>query len=111
MASAPVDGQGVSLPAIWAEIGGSQTDTVFVFAAHYDTVSASPGADDNASGVAGLLEIARVLKDNPLPSTVVLAALPFEETGAFEGSIALATPLNAMSHITGMISIEIIGFT
>jgi hypothetical protein len=40
-----------------------------------------PGADDNASGIAVMLELARSLKDNPLPRTLVFIAFTGEETG------------------------------
>lgn len=39
--------------------GGSRASEIVLIGAHYDTVPGSPGADDNASGVAGLIEIAR----------------------------------------------------
>lgn len=41
--------------------GRDPTDTLVVVGAHHDTVPGSPGADDNGSGLAGLLELARVL--------------------------------------------------
>lgn len=47
--------------------------------AHYDTIAGSPGADDNASGVAGLLESARVLAGRSLRATVELVAFDLEE--------------------------------
>lgn len=50
--------------------------------AHYDTVRGSPGADDNASGVATLLECARVLVREELRATVELVAFSLEEQQA-----------------------------
>lgn len=47
--------------------------------AHYDTVANSPGADDNASGVAVLLELARLLAKKPLKKTVEFIAVNLEE--------------------------------
>lgn len=47
--------------------------------AHLDTVPASPGADDNGSGLAGLIEAARRLKADPLPCPVDFAAFHLEE--------------------------------
>lgn len=46
---------------LWCELTGTGTGEVLELAAHWDTVADSPGADDNASGVAGVLEAARVL--------------------------------------------------
>ncbi len=45
--------------------GSARPDEIVVVGAHYDTVPGSPGADDNASGVAALLEIARLLRRRP----------------------------------------------
>ena len=103
--------QGVSLPSIWSEIPGTKSDATFVFVAHYDTVPGSPGADDNASGVAGLLEIAKAVRAHPLPVRTVVATVGFEETGSFAGSAALARALDAEHELIGMISLEMIGFT
>ena len=47
--------------------------------AHYDTVPGSPGADDNASGAAALLEAARILAEGSLDRTVQLVAFNLEE--------------------------------
>ena len=105
-----VDALGVSLPTIWTEIDGVESGPAFVFVAHYDTVSGSPGADDNASGVAGLLELARCLVASPFPAPVVLGAVGFEETGLFAGSEALAQTLAGRRPLRGMVSLEMIGF-
>ncbi|MBI4499807.1 MAG: M28 family peptidase [Gemmatimonadetes bacterium] len=57
-------------------------DRVLV-AAHYDSVRGTPGADDNASGVAGLLEIARILSGTRPAATVELVAFNLEEIQAY----------------------------
>jgi hypothetical protein len=113
-----VSDRGVVLPVVWACVPGTASRDVLVFSAHYDTVRGTPGADDNASGVAGVLELARVLSENPLPVSVVLAAVPFEEGdsiepggGFFAGAAALAERLCATSRVIGMVSLEMIGFT
>jgi Zn-dependent M28 family amino/carboxypeptidase len=53
------------------------TPEALVVGGHYDSVPGSPGADDDASGVAGMLELARVLRDVPLRSDHA----PFWATG------------------------------
>ncbi|MCM8793222.1 MAG: M20/M25/M40 family metallo-hydrolase [Candidatus Omnitrophica bacterium] len=63
--------------------GTQQTDEFLIVCAHYDSVMGSPGADDNASGVAGLLEIARILKDNSLRNTIKFIAFTNEEPPFF----------------------------
>jgi len=62
------------------------TDRIVVISAHYDTaVPETPGADDNAAGVATMLEVARILNATPLNRTVYFIAFGGEETG-LEGS-------------------------
>ncbi|QYZ80050.1 Zn-dependent exopeptidase M28 [Methanofollis formosanus] len=58
------------------------TDEIVVICAHYDTTSPEmPGADDNAAGVATMLEVARILEDLPLNRSVYFIAFGGEETG------------------------------
>jgi acetylornithine deacetylase/succinyl-diaminopimelate desuccinylase-like protein len=91
--------------------GGVHPDQVFVLGAHFDTVSGSPGADDNASGVAAVLEVARVLVSQPLDSTVHLLFFALEEVGIL-GSAAYAAALAAADvDVVGMISLDLIGYT
>ena len=73
---------------------------MLVIGAHYDSCGDTPGADDNASGVAGLLELARLLAANPPPQPVELVAYTLEEPpyfrtssmGSFQHARALADP-------------------
>src|SRR3546814_4306806 len=55
-----------------------------------DFTSDSPGANDNASGVAGTLEAARILSQHSFTGTIVYAALSGEEQGLFGGKIVVA---------------------
>jgi hypothetical protein len=61
--------------------GTTSPDMVYLVSAHYDSHQNGPGADDDATGTAMLLEMARVLKDRPLPATVVFAFFTGEEAG------------------------------
>jgi Zn-dependent M28 family amino/carboxypeptidase len=103
---------GQVLPNVVADIPGTGcSDRVFVIGAHYDSVNATPGADDNASGVAGMLELARVLQARPLPMTVRFIGFAFEEIGLL-GSRQAATQLaDAGVEVVGMVALEMIGFT
>jgi len=84
---------------------------VLIVGAHYDTVPGSPGADDNASAVAVLLEVARNIQAVPLESTVRLVAFSLEEYD-FAGSAHYVDSLsNGGDEIFGMISVEMVGFT
>jgi Zn-dependent M28 family amino/carboxypeptidase len=86
-----------------------------VVGAHYDTVEGSPGADDNASGVAAMLEIARLLGDQQLGCTVRCAAFVNEELPFFHshamGSAVYARAARARGdNIKLMLSLEMVGY-
>jgi Zn-dependent M28 family amino/carboxypeptidase len=95
--------------------GSKYRDRIIVVGAHYDTVPSSPGADDNASGVSALLELARTFRDKKLPVTLRLAAFVNEERPFFGGG-QMGSLFNAKrsrelgEHIIGMYSLEMIGF-
>jgi len=90
--------------------GSDDSKDYFVLAAHYDTVQGSPGADDNASAVAGLLEIAKLLKSVPLKTTLLFAGFTLEEYG-FIGSRQFADSARQNDdRIKGMISLEMLGY-
>ena len=83
----------------------------FIIGAHVDTVPGSPGADDNASGVASLLEISRIIARQPAPPPVEFVAFTLEELGMV-GSAHYATMLRrAKIGVLGMLSLEMLGFT
>jgi Zn-dependent M28 family amino/carboxypeptidase len=91
--------------------GGTFPGKVFIVGAHYDTVPGTPGADDNASGVAVLLEIARNIQSVSLEGTVRLIAFTLEEYN-FVGSARYVEILKKeKEEILGMISLEMVGFT
>lgn len=84
---------------------------VLILGAHYDTVPGSPGADDNASAIALLLEVARNIQAVPLGSTVRLIAFSLEEYD-YGGSAHYVEGLKkGGEEILGMISVEMVGFT
>ena len=96
-----------------AEVKG-KSDEIVLVGAHYDSVLGSPGANDNGSGVAALLALARrMAKDQP-NRTLRLAAFVNEEPPYFQtddmGSLVYAKAAKAAGDkITAMISIETIG--
>ena len=78
--------------------------------AHYDAVPGSPGADDNATGIAVLLEIARIFATETPPYPLRLIAFDMEEYGLC-GSTAYATELAAKREpLRLMISLEMLGY-
>lgn len=98
-----------------AEIpGGTKANEIVVIGAHYDTVYDCPGADDNSSGVAALLELARILKGSRPVRTVRFVAFVNEEPPWFQtddmGSLVYAEQAHKLKeNIVAAISIETIG--
>lgn len=85
--------------------------TWVVLAAHVDAVAGSPGADDNASGVAALIECARVLSRLAPKHTVCFAATDLEEYG-IAGARRLARRMRREGiEVRGMLALEMIGYT
>lgn len=78
-------------------------------AAHYDTVPVSPGADDNASGVAVVLEVARLFGSRPTPRTLQVAFFDEEEVG-LRGSIAFAANEAHLKNLHAVIVMDMVGF-
>ncbi|HEY9727825.1 MAG TPA: M20/M25/M40 family metallo-hydrolase [Chroococcales cyanobacterium] len=78
--------------------------------AHYDAVPGTPGADDNATGVAVLLELARAFATEPLSYPVRFLAFDMEEYGLL-GSQAYATDLKQQQQpLRLMLSLEMLGY-
>jgi len=93
---------------------GPQSEEQVVIGAHYDTFLGFPGADDNASGVAGVLELARLLGADTPRVRVELVAYSLEEPPHFRtesmGSAVHAASLKAKNaRVRAMISLEMIG--
>lgn len=95
--------------------GTTRPQEVVILGAHYDTAEDAPGADDNASGVAGVLELARAFVKARQARTIRFVFFPNEEPPSFPtanmGSRHYATAARARNErITAMLSIESIGY-
>lgn len=95
--------------------GTTLADEVIVVGAHYDTVPGSPGANDNATGVAATLALARTFADEDLPRTVRFVAFVNEEAPyahtARMGSVVYATRARERGErVVAMISLETMGY-
>ena len=66
--------------------GQTRPEEIVVVGAHYDTVYGCPGANDNASGIAAVLELARLLANQPFARTIRLVAFVNEEPPFFKAS-------------------------
>ena len=95
--------------------GESRRDESVVIGSHYDTVYGTPGADDNASAVAVLLELCRTLKDYRPDRTLKMIFFVLEEPPSFR-TPAMGSTVYAMQardrgeNIVGMISLEMVGY-
>ena len=94
---------------------GAGKNRKIIIGAHYDSCGETPGADDNASGVAGLMELARLIGQDPPDAEVELVAYTLEEPpffgGPLMGSAIHANRLAAdKARIEGVIVLEMIGY-
>jgi hypothetical protein len=91
------------------------SNPVWIIGAHYDSAPGTPGADDNASAVAVLMELASLLKDKNLSANIRLVAFVAEEPPYFGtqdmGSYHYAQSLKLEGvPVAGMISLEMLGY-
>jgi hypothetical protein len=97
------------------DVAGPAGAPILLIGAHYDSVSGSPGADDNASGVAVLMEVTRALKGAPLSRRLRCVAFTNEEPPWFcsenMGSRRYAKMARARGdEIEAMVSLETLGW-
>lgn len=95
--------------------GTARPEQIVLVGAHIDTFAGTPGADDNASGVAGVIELASRLAARPAARTVRFAIFVNEEPPAFwtedMGSLVYARrAVEEGDDIVAMLSIESIGY-
>lgn len=95
--------------------GTKEPDKIIIIGAHYDSVIGSPGADDNASGIAALLELARLMAKERPAKTIKFIAFTNEEPPFFQtplmGSMVYAKEAKRKNeNIETMICLEMIGY-
>ncbi|MHB1414406.1 MAG: M20/M25/M40 family metallo-hydrolase [Chloroflexota bacterium] len=87
---------------------GSQPGTVIV-GAHYDSVEAGPGANDNASGVGAMLELARVIAEKGTGCTVKVIAFGAEEIGLVGSRYYVsALSVDQLRDIKAMVNLDMV---
>ena len=91
--------------------GTRNPELVYVVSSHYDSAADSPGADDNSSGTAALLETARLLSRHPQPATIVFASFTGEEAGLLGSREFVRRAQAAGTHIVGALNNDTIGWT
>lgn len=95
--------------------GTDVPDSFFVFTAHYDHLGKMgnyalfPGANDNASGTAFMLALAKYFKENPPKYSIAFLAFSGEEAGLLGSSHYVANPLFPLEHIKFLVNIDLMG--
>lgn len=94
--------------------GNAIPEEIILVGAHYDSVIGSPGANDNGSGVAAMLELARLLADKAHPRTVRFVAFvneepPFSYTPEMGSLVHARATRDRGDRIQAMLSLETIG--
>lgn len=108
--------QGQTFRNIEVEVAGAgRADEIVVVGAHYDTAGRTPGADDNASGVAGTLEIARRMAEATPARTVRFVAFaneeaPFFHTDGMGSRVYARRAKERGEQIVAMLSLEMLGY-
>jgi hypothetical protein len=95
--------------------GASLPHEIIIVGGHYDSVPGCPGANDNASGVAAVLEIARLLAGQQLARTVRFVAFvneeaPFFQTAAMGSWLYARRARSRGDNIVAMLSLETLGY-
>jgi hypothetical protein len=91
--------------------GTTNPDLIYVVSSHYDSVAAGPGADDDSSGTAALLETARILARHPQPATIVFASFTGEESGLLGSREFVRRALDDRLRIAGALNNDMIGWS
>lgn len=96
-------------------LGSTHADEIIVVGAHYDAVVGAPGANDNGSGVAALLELVDRFRDAELARTIRFVAFVNEEpphfmTGAMGSAVYAREVAKRKDNIVAMYSLETIGY-
>jgi len=96
--------------------GATFPDDILIICAHYDSTSSSaatlaPGADDNASGTAAVVEAARILATVPLDFTVRFIAFSGEEQGLYGSRAHASGAFSRGERIVGVINLDMIAYS
>jgi hypothetical protein len=116
VAAQPFESEGLTVENLEVELPGTTSPReIVVLGAHYDTVVGSPGANDNGSGVAALLELARLLAGSDFARSLRLVAFaneeaPFFYTDAMGSTLYARRARRRGESVEAMLSLETIGY-
>jgi len=92
-------------------LGTTAAQEEVLVVAHYDTKPGTPGADDNASAVAAMIETARVLAPNSFQRTLRFVGFTLEEYGYLGSRHFARRARREQRRIVGVLDLEMVGFT
>ena len=96
---------------VYAMLRGTENpDLVYVVGSHFDSVPIGPGADDDSSGTAALLEAARILAQHPQPATIIFASYTGEEAGLLGSREFVRQALANKMKIVGVLNNDMVGW-
>jgi hypothetical protein len=90
--------------------GTVNPELVYVVSSHYDSVAVGPGADDDTSGTAALLETARIMAGHPMPATIVFASFTGEEAGLLGSREFVRRAVEGKMKLVGALNNDMIGW-
>lgn len=101
---------GTGVNVVGRRLGSKTPEQIVLVGAHYDHIADCHGADDNASGVAATLEIARMLGQAEFDRTVVIACWDEEELGLVGSEAYVAAAVAAKDDVVMYFNFDMIGF-
>ena len=91
--------------------GTVNPELIYVVSSHYDSVAVGPGADDDSSGTAALLETARILAKHPQPATIIFASFTGEEAGLLGSREFVRRAVADKLKVVGALNNDMIGWS
>lgn len=106
-----LQGSEIEVANVVATVKGTvNPELIYVVGAHFDSRAEGPGADDNTSGTAMILEAARVLAKRPLSATVMFVAFTGEESG-LRGAREFGRRMKDSIHVVGALNNDMMGWS
>ncbi|MFC1557587.1 M28 family peptidase, partial [candidate division KSB1 bacterium] len=103
--------RGIRTANILATLRGTvNPELIYVISSHYDSNQRGPGADDNSSASAVLLETARLLAGTPMPATIIFALFTGEESGLLGSRYFVQQAVENNMKLVGALNNDMIGW-
>ncbi|MEO7271425.1 MAG: M20/M25/M40 family metallo-hydrolase [Vicinamibacterales bacterium] len=90
--------------------GTVNPELIYVVSSHYDSVAIGPGADDDSSGTAALLETARMMAGHPQPATIIFASFTGEEAGLLGSREFVRRAVADKLQVVGALNNDMVGW-